>query len=156
MSCLVCVCQSKNVTPGNDSSIRLSVLMKCRSVLNEGIPISDVIWDEQEKPIVNELRLLSAKPLAYVCNVDEASAQHGNAYSDRVKGWVRDRNRTSISPSINHLKFHRVPRQCLHISCQLEADAIAGFDTDEARREFLQVNYHIVSISQCGDNTASR
>ena len=28
------------------------------------------------------LQLLTSKPVLYVCNVDEASAEHGNALSD--------------------------------------------------------------------------
>ena len=36
------------------------------------------------------LQLLTAKPVLYVCNVDEASAATGNAHSDRVAEMARE------------------------------------------------------------------
>ena len=38
-----------------------------------------------ERRLFQSLGLLSSKPVLYVCNVDEASADKGNAYSDQVK-----------------------------------------------------------------------
>jgi hypothetical protein len=40
---------------------------------------------ESEHRAFRQLQLLTAKPALYVCNVDEASAANGNAYSERVK-----------------------------------------------------------------------
>ena len=37
---------------------------------------------------MKELQLLTAKPVLYVCNVDEASATHGNAYVEALRGAV--------------------------------------------------------------------
>jgi ribosome-binding ATPase YchF (GTP1/OBG family) len=39
----------------------------------------------EERRLFQSLGLLSSKPVLYVCNVDEASADQGNAYSDLVK-----------------------------------------------------------------------
>jgi GTP-binding protein YchF len=40
--------------------------------------------DDDEARIFAQAQLLTAKPVLYVCNVDEASAAHGNALSARV------------------------------------------------------------------------
>lgn len=39
---------------------------------------------------VDDLQLLTVKPVMYVCNVDEASVLSGNKYSDRVREAVQD------------------------------------------------------------------
>jgi ribosome-binding ATPase len=37
---------------------------------------------------VKHLQLLTSKPVLYVCNVEEASAAMGNAFSERVQAWA--------------------------------------------------------------------
>jgi GTP-binding protein YchF len=46
------------------------------------------LWPEEEKPFA-ALGLLTAKPVLYVCNVDEASADRGNEFSQRVVEHAR-------------------------------------------------------------------
>ncbi len=41
--------------------------------------------DERDRQYVADLFLLCAKPVIYICNVNEASAVTGNSYSDQVK-----------------------------------------------------------------------
>ncbi|HYW94897.1 MAG TPA: redox-regulated ATPase YchF [Bacteroidales bacterium] len=48
-------------------------------------PVSD-----NDRKYVDDLFLLSNKPVLYVCNVDEGSAVTGNAYVDAVKEAVKD------------------------------------------------------------------
>ncbi len=45
---------------------------------------------EQDKKYIDDLFLLTAKPVIYVCNVDEASAVEGNPYVDRVREALRE------------------------------------------------------------------
>ena len=123
-----------------DSPLRSQVLQRCAEALNAGIPILDVQWKEEEQPHVNELRLLTHKPLAIICNVDEASGAQGNELSARVHAAIASRNASPhyTTPSGLHVRPH--PRTSLHLSAQLEADAVAGFDSEEARREFLALS----------------
>ena len=118
----------------------MSVLDRCNAALNAGIPVLDVLWSEEEQPVVDELRLLTNKPLAIICNVDEHSAATGNKHSAAVQSAIQHRNSTALpspSPSIT-VRPH--PRSCIVISAQLEADAVSSFDSDEARREFLSLS----------------
>jgi GTP-binding protein YchF len=41
--------------------------------------------EEFEEPLLQEMQLLTAKPILYVCNVDEASVVSGNDHVERVK-----------------------------------------------------------------------
>jgi hypothetical protein len=45
---------------------------------------------EDEALIIREMQLLTAKPMIYVCNVDDASAVSGNEYVNQVKAAVGD------------------------------------------------------------------
>src|SRR5690606_2776730 len=47
---------------------------------------------EEDFEYIEDLTLLTVKPVLYVCNVDEASVTTGNAYVARVKEVVKDEN----------------------------------------------------------------
>jgi len=48
--------------------------------------------EKEDRKYVQDLFLLSDKPVMYVCNVDEASAVKGNHYVDEVKQFLKDQN----------------------------------------------------------------
>ena len=52
--------------------------------LKEGRPARAAGIGRDERRLFQSLGLLSSKPVLYVCNVDEGSADRGNAYSDSV------------------------------------------------------------------------
>jgi GTP-binding protein YchF len=47
---------------------------------------------EDEKKYIDDLFLLTMKPVMYVCNVDEKSAQAGNRHTERVKEFLKGRD----------------------------------------------------------------
>ena len=49
-----------------------------------------------EEEAVRRLQLLTSKPVLYVCNVEEASAATGNAFSERVRAWAATQGAPSI------------------------------------------------------------
>ncbi len=62
-----------------------SVLQKALDLLREGKPARLVTpGDPEEQRLFDQAQLLTAKPVLYVCNVDEGSAADGNALSARV------------------------------------------------------------------------
>jgi len=74
---------------------------------------------EGDESYVHDLLLLTAKPVIYVCNVDDASAVNGNAYVEKVKA---------------HLG---TGRKVLVIAGELEAE-IAELDDQEDQKAFLE------------------
>ena len=52
--------------------------------LREGKPARLIERKPEEEKTFSMLGLLTAKPVLYVCNVEEASADRGNASSERV------------------------------------------------------------------------
>jgi len=67
-----------------EAKARLPVLEAVHGVLAEGRPARRVALAEDQRPQLRQLHLLTAKPVLYVANVDEASAATGNAHSERV------------------------------------------------------------------------
>ncbi len=62
-----------------------SVLQKALDLLREGKPARLVTpADPEEQRLFDQAQLLTAKPVLYVCNVDEGAAAEGNALSARV------------------------------------------------------------------------
>jgi hypothetical protein len=56
--------------------------------LSNGKPASSIKVDKEKQPLFDQLQLLSSKPILYVCNVSEADAAKGNAYSEQVKEYA--------------------------------------------------------------------
>ncbi len=72
-----------------EARAQLSVVDKALALLREGKPARLATLAPEEEPLYRQLQLLTAKPVLYVCNVDEASAATGNAYSRRVEERAR-------------------------------------------------------------------
>ena len=69
------------------------ILTRYREALLAGKSARTVALENpEEEKIAHEFFLLTAKPVLYVCNVDEASAAGGNAYVDRVREAVAGEN----------------------------------------------------------------
>jgi GTP-binding protein YchF len=58
--------------------------------LEAGNSARSVVNTKEELEIINTLDLITAKPVLYVCNIDEASVKAGNKYVDAVKEVVKD------------------------------------------------------------------
>ncbi len=77
---------AKRVRGGDkEAAPRLALMERAAGLLREGRPASLLEVAEGEAKAFKELRLLTAKPVLYVCNVDEADAAGGNAMTARVE-----------------------------------------------------------------------
>lgn len=79
--------EQKMAASGNkDSKIAVDVLMKYKEVLEKGQNARMVSFDSKEQQkVAHDLFLLTAKPVLYVCNVDEMAAKAGNDYSALIE-----------------------------------------------------------------------
>lgn len=112
----------KAAKAGGDKSAKalLNVLTECRQTLLQGKNVRSIIFDDEEQQrLLRELMLLTAKPVLYVCNVDESAAAQGNAYSGKVAEVAAAEG-----------------ADILIVAAGAEAD-IAELDTEEERAEFL-------------------
>lgn len=103
-----------------DAKVEYEVLKAYKEALDQGKSARTVSFETKEaQKAAHDLFLLTAKPVLYVCNVDEASAATGNAYVEQVREAVKDEG-----------------AEILVVAAQTEAD-IAELETYEERREFL-------------------
>ncbi len=73
---------------GGDKEAKEILTLAQRSLaeLREGRAARAAGVSREEHDLFQSLGLLSSKPVLYVCNVEEASAEGGNAFSEVVKG----------------------------------------------------------------------
>ncbi len=64
----------------------LALAQRSLAELKEGRPARAAGVSREEHDLFQSLGLLSSKPVLYVCNVEEASADKGNFFSELVKG----------------------------------------------------------------------
>jgi len=102
-----------------DAKHGIEVLNKVKAKLESFGNIRDLRLDSLEHKYVDDLFLLTIKPMMFVCNVDDASAATGNSYVDKVREYLKDR----------HVEM-------LVVAAKLEAE-IADFDNDDDRMIFL-------------------
>ncbi len=68
-----------------ESQAQLAVIGPLLEALRAGRPARSIL-EQQDEGTVQRLQLLTAKPVVYVCNVEEAAAASGNEFSRLVAG----------------------------------------------------------------------
>ncbi len=77
--------QKKAQQGDKEAKIAASVLGQALELLRQGKPARlTKPADPEEKRVLDQAQLLTAKPVLYVCNVEESAAADGNAFSARV------------------------------------------------------------------------
>jgi GTP-binding protein YchF len=109
-------------TGGDKMAKRLyDLLVRYKEALEQGKSARTVEIDNREdRKLMDELNLLTDKPVLYVCNVDAANAAGGNRYVDAVRDAIRGEK-----------------SELLVVAAAIEAD-IAELDDPDERRMFLE------------------
>ena len=112
----------KQAAVGGDKNAKRQVelLQQYKSVLEQGKSARTVELDKEDRKLLADLSLLTDKPVLYVCNVDEASAAAGNAYTEAVRAAIAEEK-----------------AEMLVIAAATEAD-IAELEEYEERQMFLE------------------
>ena len=111
---------AKLAKSGNkDAQKLLNILQEYKGILEQGKSARIVELSAEDFEIVKDLNLLTAKPVLYVCNVDEASIAKGNEYVEKVRAIATEEH-----------------AELIVISAKLEAD-IAELEDAEEREMFL-------------------
>src|SRR4029078_12563631 len=110
--------EKKAKTGDKESKLTLDLLLRAKALLEEGKPARHTQRAAEEQKAFDMLQLLTALPVLYVCNVNEADAATGNAYTKRVEERAKQEHAA-----------------CVIIFVQLERE-IAALSQDE-QAEFL-------------------
>jgi GTP-binding protein YchF len=68
---------------------QLALMMKAIVLLREGKPARQADLAPEERAPYSQLGLMTAKPVLYVCNVEEGAAAEGNEYSRKVEAKAK-------------------------------------------------------------------
>src|SRR6185436_20161478 len=111
----------KMAKAGSDKEAKkcLEVLLVYKEHLEKGRSARSAPVSEEDKRFISDIFLLTAKPVLYVCNVDESSVNKGNKYVDALKKDVADEM-----------------AEVLVIAAAIEAE-ITQLDSYEDRQAFL-------------------
>ena len=112
----------KKQSKSNDKEIlrQWDLAKRLLTHIEGGVSVRAFECDEEEWKDIRELYLLTAKPILYVCNVDEDSVVDGNEHTKRFKEAVKHEN-----------------AEVILVSAQIEAD-ISILESYEDRMEFLE------------------
>ncbi|MFH2143086.1 MAG: redox-regulated ATPase YchF [Bacteroidota bacterium] len=102
-----------------DAKKNLDILLKYKAHFEDFKNARTIDLTDEEKKVVSELELLTAKPIVYVCNVDEASAVNGNKYVQSIRDALKDSD-----------------SEILIVAGEAEAE-ISELETEEEQMEFL-------------------
>jgi GTP-binding protein YchF len=92
------VALEKKAKTGGDKEAKetLELVNRALVLLREGKPARLVEVRPEERRAFDMLQLLTAKPVLYVCNVEEASADKGNALSEQVKARAAEEGAKAV------------------------------------------------------------
>lgn len=111
----------KNTKGGDKTAVRaLETAERIYKHVENGQPARTMPLTEEETFVLHEMYLLTAKPILYICNVDEASVLTGNNHTKRF---------------IEAIKGEKA--EVILISAAIEAE-IAELDSLEERLEFIE------------------
>ena len=104
---------------GDKESIKLvAILEKCQVALNQGQPVRTIDFSKEERPLLQQFFLITAKPAMFVANVAEDGFEN-NPLLDRLKAYAAAQNAPVVA-----------------ISAKLEAEMSEM--SDEDRQMFLE------------------
>jgi GTP-binding protein YchF len=111
--------EKKAKTGDKEARLTLDLVLRAKGLLEEGKPARLVKRSANEQRTFEMLQLLTALPVLYVCNVNEADAATGNAHTAHVEQRARQEDAA-----------------CVIICAQLEAEIAALPDEEQA--DFLR------------------
>ena len=86
-------------TLDKEAKMEMELLAKLKPCLEEGKPVRSLELTEDEQALMKMYNLLTAKPVIYVCNLDEEGAMdpESNVYYQKVKEYAAQENSEVVS-----------------------------------------------------------
>jgi GTP-binding protein YchF len=120
---------------------QLALMMKAVVLLREGKPARRAQLSPEERGPYSQLGLMTAKPVLYVCNVEEASAARGNAISARVEAMAKAEGARSVVISA------RIEEEVAQLPGEERADFLSSLELDEpGLNRMIRVGYELLGL----------
>ncbi len=87
------IAKKAQTSKNKDDLIEYNLLLRIKENLEKNIPVRKLDFDEEELKILSSFRLITAKPIIYVANVDEDTIIAGeNEYVKEVREYAKKEN----------------------------------------------------------------
>ena len=131
---------------------QLDMVQRCLALLNEGKPARVVERKPEEERTFQMLNLLTAKPVLYVCNVEEAAAHDGNAFSAKVFERAKEEGAVAVVVSA------QIESEIAILSAEEQAEYLEAVGLDEpGLNRVIRAGYdllHLVTYFTVGPKEA--
>jgi GTP-binding protein YchF len=109
--------------------------------INAGKPARRAVIKPEDQKAWRMLQLLTAKPVFYICNVEEASAGTGNAYSDRVVAYAKEEGSAAVVISA------KIESEIAVLSDEEEAEFLAPLGlTEPGLNRVIHAGYDVLGL----------
>jgi ribosome-binding ATPase len=132
----------KRVKTGEkEAAAQYGLMMKAVTLLREGKPAREAQLTASEHDPYRQLGLLTAKPVLYVCNVDEASGASGNAQSARVFAIAAQKDAAAITISA------RIEEEVAQLAASERGDYLASLGlTEPGLNRLIRAGYKLLGL----------
>jgi GTP-binding protein YchF len=132
----------KRAKGGEKEAKELFALMgRCLGLLGEGRPARVADIAREERHVFSQLGLLSSKPVLYVCNVEEASAAKGNAFSAQVEKRASEEGAVAVVVSA------QIESEIVTLSADEQADYLEAVGLSEpGLNRVIRAGYNLLHL----------
>jgi hypothetical protein len=124
-----------------DAKDALALVNRALALLREGKPARLTERKDVEERAFHMLGLLTALPVLYVCNVDEASAAEGNAFSREVEARAKEEGAAAIVISA------KIEAEIAVLSREERSDYLAAIGLKEAGlNRLIRAGYALLDL----------
>ncbi len=133
---------ARKVKGGDKEAVEQERLLKlAQATLSDGKPARTVAVSEDEQKPWRMLQLLTAKPVLYVCNVNEEDAATGNEYSARVAEMAKAEGNSHVVISA------RIEEEIAQLSPEEQTEFLETIGLEEAGLDrLIRAGYELLHL----------
>jgi len=133
--------EKKAKSGDKDAKAQFALMEKVLAPLREGKPARTANITPEEMPAFRGLQLLTAKPIVYVCNVEEAAASTGNAHSKRVEERAKVEGAAAVVISA------KIESELAGMSPEERTEFLAAMDLEEpGLKRLIRAGYALLDL----------
>jgi GTP-binding protein YchF len=124
-----------------EAALEAPVVKKALDALRDGKPAREAELTNEEWPVFARLQLITAKPMMYVLNVEEASAATGNKYSEVAEEYAEKRGMLSVVISA------AIEAEVAQLAPEDQGDYLASLGlTETGLARVVQAGYQLLDL----------
>ena len=133
--------EKKAKTGEKEAKEQLALMTKALPLLREGRPARLAELSNEQREPFSQLGLMTAKPVLYVCNVDEGSAATGNKFSAAVAEMAGRQSAGCVVISA------RIEEEVAQLAAAERAEFLASLDLEEpGLNRLIRAGYDLLGL----------